>query len=430
MRKFDFSRFRPSRRAIGCVQSLVIAALAVSAMLLAFGRAGFSLDGSISPYADALRGEAPSEREYSAAAQPLCVVATPEEGVHAAAMYSSRELEEFNARYSAALAEALGSAGEPEEVSLEAWEQAVSGPGVYFDYYTDCQLSSFAIWLGSEMDSSAAGHSARRLCLSLSDGEVTLYYMRERSHRAAYRCTTELSYSELAGRISESEPDGARFVFELAPEFDGVDPYFVVVSEPVEVHALTAENSMSRVSEQQLLAVLGMNSNLVRDYPEADGSLVYVEGEATLRLGFDGVLRYTNRSALEGSSPISPSDAVELTRRILAGSAGLESGVAELRLSYIYLDGSTGEYTLRYDYVVDGLPVSLAGREYAAEFKLSGGVLTSADIAFRGYGYTGAAERPLPSRLNAAVVRASGGGEPRLCYLDASGAVSACWLTI
>ena len=187
---------------------------------------------------------------------------------------------------------------------------------------------------------------------------------------------------------------------------------------------------MSRVSEQQLLAVLGMNSNLVRDYPEADGSLVYVEGEATLRLGFDGVLRYTNRSALEGPSPISPSDAVELTRRILAGSAGLESGVAELRLSYIYLDGSTGEYTLRYDYVVDGLPVSLAGREYAAEFKLSGGVLTSADIAFRGYGYTGAAERPLPSRLNAAVVRASGGGEPRLCYLDASGAVSACWFTI
>ena len=104
--------------------------------------------------------------------------------------------------------------------------------------------------------------------------------------------------------------------------------------------------------------------------------------------------------------------------------------MAQLRLSYIYLDPDTHEYTLRYDYAIDGLTVSLAGRECAAEFKLVGATLTSADIIFRSYSYTGGTERPLPAVLAAALVQAEGGGEPRLAYIDTLGGVSADWIRV
>ena len=407
-------------------QNGIIALLCVSAVLLAVSRAGLSLGGSIGAYGGMMNpaGGAASPA-YGSAAEPMCVVVTPEDGAHDAAMYSQRELDEAYALYGAALAEALGSAGEPQPVSAGEWRDAVSGSGVYFDYYTGCQLSSFAIWLGADMASEARLHSARRLCLSLQDGEVALYYMRE-LYGEAYRCTTELSYSELAGRVAASSPDGAQFVFELGEELDGVDPFAVMAAGEISVHSLESANSLDRGRAEELMAAFGMNANLANNYPSADGADVYLEGSATLRLGADGRIIFTRRGA-EGDT-LSPSDAVQLTRSILESTVGLVSGAAELRLSYISLDAESGEYTLRYDYAAGGLPVELAGRSCAAEFTLSGRAVTGADILLRSYSYTGASENPLPARLAAAWAKAAGGGEPRLVYIDDGGAVRSNWV--
>ena len=141
------------------------------------------------------------------------------------------------------------------------------------------------------------------------------------------------------------------------------------------------------------------------------------------------MLRFVRPVDEPASTPIAPSDAVQLTREVLEGTVGLESGAAELRLSHIFYDTAAGEYTLRYDYVIDGLPVRLQGRECAAELRLSGGVLTFADIAFRGYSYTGGIERPMPALLAAAAADAAG-GEPRLEYFDSYISVGADWFVV
>ena len=211
-RKIALPRVKNPRRLINWAQNALILLLVAGAVILAAGPSGFGVGTELRPEGAFAREEYVSP-EYGAAAEPMCIVVTPEEGVHDAALYSSRDLSDAYRAYSAALAEALGSAGEPVEVDAAAWERAISSSGVYFDYYTDCQLSSFAIWLGSEMTSSAAAHTARRLCLALEDGSVALYYMRARQG-TWYRCDTELNYSELAGRVAESGPDGASFVFE------------------------------------------------------------------------------------------------------------------------------------------------------------------------------------------------------------------------
>ena len=431
MRKpvFRLPRIKNRRRAAGWAQNIIILVLVVSAVVLISGRAGFGSDSQGN------RFQAPAQdgdggRNYGAAAEPMCVMVTPEDGVHSAAMYDSRTLETYYTMYSSSLAEALGSAGEPEEVSDSQWRGALSGTGVYFDYYTDCQLSSLAIWLGADgMSSSASLHTARRLCLSLEDGEVVLYYMRERME-TAYRCSTELSYTELAGRISGVSPNGAHFAFELE-DIPDVDDCTVIVEGVIDVHTISGTNTLGSIRADELMDAFGINSNLAQGYYEADGTSVFLEGMVTLRLGTNGELRFTNRTEAEpDGAELAPSDAVELTRRLLERTVGLENGVAALRLSYISYERSTREYTLRYDYARDGLPVSLQGRECAAEFRLTGGAVTYADILFRSYSYTGGTERPLPAVLNAAAVQADGGGEPRLVYIDSYSAVSAKWITV
>ena len=420
------------RRRTGMAQNIVIFALVISAVALLWLQVGSGQSVRLAGAGAAGQGDG-SAREYSAAADPMCIVITPEDGFHYAAMHDARSLNESYARYSAALAEALGSAGEPEAVSEEEWRAALEGSGVYFDYYADVQLSTLSVWLGSEMGSSAGTHSARRFCLSISDGEVVLYYLRERNVpvKTAYRCSTELSYSDLTGRVSESTPNGARFAFELDGELDAIDAYTVVSSEEISVHTVTGENSLDQSGADGLMAAFGLNSNLVQYYSEADGTDVYLEGSVVLRLGSNGVLRFTNRSELsEPAADLSPADAVELSRRLLESTAGGGTGVASLRLTYIYFDSSQREYTLRYDYEIGGLAVSLQGSECAAEIRVSGAAVTYADIIFRSYSYTGGTERPLPSRLAAAIVQAGGGGEPRLTYMDTYGSVAADWIVV
>ena len=116
---------KDKRRAVSRIQSLIIVLLAASAIVLAGGRAGFSLGGSL-PAGTINRESGTSGQAYFATAQPMCVVVTPETGAHNAMMYSSRELEDANGLYGAALAEALGSAGEPQEVTAEEWRSAVN----------------------------------------------------------------------------------------------------------------------------------------------------------------------------------------------------------------------------------------------------------------------------------------------------------------
>ena len=73
---------KDSRKAIGRLQNLVIVLLLVSGILLAGGRAGLGLDSSISGYRGIAHSDDGAYRDYSAAAEPMCVVVTPEDELH------------------------------------------------------------------------------------------------------------------------------------------------------------------------------------------------------------------------------------------------------------------------------------------------------------------------------------------------------------
>ena len=351
-------------------------------------------------------------------------------------MYDGAELDEAYSRFSSTLGEALGSSRDVSAVSEEAWRDALSGRGVYFDFYNDFLLSTYSIWLGTAMTGEASGHTARRVCLALEDGEVALYYIRARASggQAFYRCATALPADALSALLESAMPNGAEFNFERGDSFSRVDPYFVLTADSPQVYAASSYNSLQELGADAAMSAFGMNSYLAQNYPEADGTLVWVDGEATLRLGPDGTVHYSSRQPERGEEPrMGPAAAIEYGRSIVEATLGQVSGDAELQLSFIYFDEGTEEqpgteaYQLRFNYVLNGLPVELSGFESAAEIRFVGGTVYYAEMVFRSFVRGNSLEDVLPSDMVASIVQSEGGGEPRLSYIDTAEGVSVRW---
>lgn len=159
-------------------------------------------------------------------------------------------------------------------------------------------------------------------------------------------------------------PNGAHFAFELE-DIPDVDDCTVIVEGVIDVHTISGTNTLGSIRADELMDAFGINSNLAQGYYEADGTSVFLEGMVTLRLGTNGELRFTNRTEgrarRNGAFPVRRRGAHPAPAR-KNGRAG-ERAWPALRLSYISYERSTREYTLRYDYAIDGLPVSLQGRD-------------------------------------------------------------------
>lgn len=366
---------------------------------------------------------------YTAAARPLRVVVTPEAGLHCAVLYDKTALDAAYADFSGSLGMALGSSGEPQAVAEAEWETALSASGVYFDFQGDQLLSVLAEWLGAPLSGGAGSHTARRLCLVRDGDGVALYYARARESGEYYRCTTKLLWSAVSEQLDGYSPNGAQFNFELDEPFSLVDPCAVLLTGQQTVPALTASNpTLSGDVSETAMQTFGMNSVLASRYPETDGTQVCVEGDSVLRLAPDGRVSYTGAPKEDETARLSEAAAIELGRRVCAQTVGASSGEAELMLTFIYQDKDTGDYTLRFDYIVNGLPVAFSDGGSAAELTISGGAVTAASLVYRGYAYAGGEERPLPPMLAAAAAQASGGGDPVLAYCDDMTSVSACWI--
>lgn len=428
---------RPGARksVINAVQNLTI-------ILLVILGVGLSAASGLLPVDDLLSGlrsraeTDETDEGYTAAASPFCIVITPQDGAHCAVMYSGAELAETYSRFSSTLGEALGSSRDVEAVSEDEWRSALSGRGVYFDFYNDFLLSTYSIWLGTTMTGEASGHTARRICLALEDGEVALYYVRARAGDGQYyyRCATALPPDALAALLESAMPNGAEFNFERTESFAGVDPYFVLTEGTPEIYSASSYNSLPELGENMAMSAFGMNSYLAQNYPEADGTVVWVDGESTLRLGTDGSLHYSSRQPESGEEPrLGPAAAIEFGRSIVEATLGQVSGDAELQLTYIWFDEGTEEepgtesYLLRFSYVLNGLPVELAGGQNAAEIRFVGSTVYYAEMLFRSFTRGNSLENVLPSEMAAAIAESRGGGEPRLSYIEEPEGVAVNW---
>lgn len=436
MRKLQKPTFRDrcaallhSKKFIEGSKNALIAVLLVTASLLLVRTGVFDLRASGS--SGAKGGSRSVQQQTGAAASsklavsgPYVIAVTNSSGSHCGLMYDGTELRQAYDRLSAYLSEAFGSAGETKQVSRDEWLAALKKQGVYFDFAYPQPLSLLASALGTNMTSSASGHSAARFCIAVDAASVSLYYCRAEDGEY-YRCDTAISGSALEAKLRDWSPNGAKFLFETDYVFDQVDGCFLIEEGQAALHSASAQNPLNTdYSPSALAEVFNMNSYMASHYTESDGTEVYVDGGSILRIYSGGSVSYKSSDSAAGGTGIDA--ALSAASAAAAATVGKSCGTAAVTLRYVNYDTRAGSYTVRYGYDLGGIPVSLGDAE-AAEFTVTGGVVTAAELKFREYTYSGEEDSPLPAVQAMAVVQASGGGMPLLCYVDRGGTVAAGW---
>lgn len=414
------------RRLIEWGKTLLIMLLALSAVRLTgmIGLLDFLSGGS--PAAVGNQQNASLQINNEVAARPITIVITSAENAHHGVKYDGEALGEIHSWLSATAGEAMGSSGAPETTTVQNWEKALHGEGVYFDFIYEQSIASMARWLGVEIGSDLSLHTARRFCLAVEGNEVNLYYIRALDGKA-YRCGTALNASRLSQRLEGYMPNGAMFAFELGDIYGNIDPYYCIVDDLGAVSALAGTNPLSGSDGAQVLNVFGMNRLVANHYPESDGTHVYVEGEQSLRLSADGRILYNRMQGDEDSQlTLGTADAISMAYSIASSLPGGDGRT--LQMSAVSYDQSGNEYSVRFDYLADGTMVCFGGRVSAMEIVISGsGQLRRADIMCRSYAVQGTAV-PMPERQALAVIGSMGGGEPMLCYADSGESVELKWV--
>lgn len=366
------------------------------------------------------------------ASRPLYIAITLEDGIgRCAVKYDTSMINEIYDNTGLILGEALGSSGDPENITESAWQSALSSPGVYYDYVNPLPLSVIAAWLNTEIAHEGSAHNVRRIYLSENEaGGVDLYYISENNGRASfYRCKTALSYSGLASRIESYTPNGANFVFELGGLLDSAESYALVLQDNNAKPCIAASNPFgSLISENELLTAFDLSPYIVSSYPEPDGTIVYVEsGDCSLRLGTDGTFVYKRISddstrlsvAAAGETP-TLTEVIECARRLVAETLGKICGDAVVYLAdYSY---SENEYVLNFSYYINGAHISAADGGYCATIIISGGGVAEARLYFRTYSELPETKVLLPELQEVAIISSiMDGGELVLNYEDTGG---------
>lgn len=410
------------------LRDLAIALLFVSALYLLYRAVFYEGSANASLFSGSQTEQ--TDSAVTLPVKPAYLLVTGPGGQHTAAKYDGAAREKLLTQFSASLGEALGSADGIKEVSAAEWQTALRGDGVFYDYLYPQPLSVIAASLGTGVKGVAAEDTARRLCLSVSNGAVKLYYISAGSG-GIFRCTTAVSASALSTRLADYGGGEAHFAFEDGAEYAALDPYFIFSGEETRLAAVSAANPLTEGGQDaKLQAVFGMSSRVSAGYIEKGGSVVYVEGAKSLRMDNAGGVLF---SVSDGSGVEIPhggetgtAEIVSACAQIASDTVGSTAGAAGLVLRSCQINSDTGETDVEFAYAINGVPVTLPSGA-AAAFKIRDGAITRAELFFRKYTLTGETLTALPETQAAAIAK-SGGGEPVLTYDDRNDGVSASWI--
>ena len=356
---------------------------------------------------------------------PSAAVVCLPDGGRCGVLYHKEDVTAVYHRFSADLGEALGSAGVPSEMTeAEFLRDCLNGCGLFLRYHCPCPLELLTAWLGAEMTGASAEHRAELLFLLAEDSVVELCYRTDDG--TYYRCATAVSAEGLRSRTAEYTSNGTRFAFETA-ELSGGDPCTVLPQGAMTAAVVNAAVPLPTGEEQNLLLqAMGMHSYFASSYSEADGTVVFLDEEATLRLSPDGNV-FFRRPAMSGRNASQGiTAAVKLAWRAAEQSVGRSCGDAELYFSGAEYNETQQSVTVLLDYAVNNIPVRLAAG-HAAEVTLRNDTVVQARLVFRRFTVTEELETLLPI-LQANAIAAAADSSAELIYADQGERMNCVWV--
>lgn len=294
------------------------------------------------------------------------------------------------------------------------WSEVLQSSGVLIDYGTAITYQFFSLLADAPDFGSYGALSLRHVYLSLESNAVQAYFE---------DCTTGTIYrARSSNPILAESFSGMLRDFLTTPNAWYSTMLFADFSESKQAEGLsslalspltkcsfspvagvvTAENPLYNTETKSfnaqplhnILLAFGFNPSTLNQYPEADGTTVYVENFSTVRIGTSGKLEYSVSSTDKGLpvSSILASGNVQTAADMIAAACtlldGFEDSVtggnAQLLLRSISFDRESKSYQIDFDYSINGIRIETED-DYAARLSFRDGYLTQAELLFVSY---------------------------------------------
>ena len=331
------------------------------------------------------------------------------------------------------LGEAIGSANGQTPISESDFLSALSGEGLYFDFFSDVPACLLPGLLGVEMPGGGTANLRRALLTPAGSGDAVLFLQNGNGQR--YRFSTAVSSPALLDFIASQSGNSAEFAFQLGEGYDRLSPYTLVLSDPAPRPALNAANILP-AGEEALLRRAGFNAHTESRFVESSGTAIVREASSALYLRPDGTVDYQGGDAAPGSLYYVPAVSAGAPTAVEAAAAAqsLAETLSQELLgdASLYLSGIRGEdggFEISFDLMASGTPIRFSDGSHAVVVTIEGQRITA--FSFKGRRYTFSEEAPLllPFAQAAAVAGAWDGAELAIAYVDAGGeAVPPVWI--
>lgn len=310
------------------------------------------------------------------------------------------------------LGQAMAGAGEtrksvPAAQSLSAdegqWRALLASPHVYFCYAQPVPLSVLGSWLTPEESGSGLEGSARQILLTaFSNGTVALCWQDESG--GFYLSGTGLDASLHLDHIVESvTPNNAYFAFDGGTLPAEVDPYTLFTGQDLYAPAYLSTDPVPISDSAQISRLLDALSFSDLNRAEGSDSAIYVDGDDTIRLHPNGMVRCHTVQGRYGAGP-GLQGAVESAWSL--ASAALEPFIGEARLYLYSVREKGGAYTVSFGYLLNGSPVTVNDQDRCAQFTVQDGAVSEFTLYLRTYALAGRDALLLPEERAVAALTA------------------------
>ncbi len=294
-------------------------------------------------------------------------------------------------------------------VPTDDFYSALTAKSIYLRYPTDYDAGLFAHLLGGTRTDFSGIFSQLRNIVIAADGCV---YIEDSLTGNIYSCYTDVSTESLniiidnhAQREHQDTPI-INYAFDLgfdkafATQKTVLSPMIPIFSDGFEVETILVERPLALADDSyneavvsSILPLFNMNANSFMRYTEVDGTVVFVENNATLKISPDGCLEYFAKDdgiALTTNSLTSAYDTVaaiaDFVDKVNLAAESDSSMLLSSKLTASELSGDS--FTITLDYQANGKLVKLSS-ESAVTATVTNNRLTAYRQHMRNFSPTG-----------------------------------------
>lgn len=265
-------------------------------------------------------------------------------------------------------------------IPKDEFYSALTAKSIYLRYSTEYDAALYSHILGATRTDFSGLFSQLRNIVISSEGYV---YVEDSDTGAVYCCYTHndtLALNEIIDSRSSDEYSDTpviNYAFDLgfdksfATQKTVLSPMIPIFSDSFEVEAVSvsrplssADSSYNDAAVTAILPLFNMNPNSFRRYTEVDGTVVFVENNATLKISPDGCLSYTANDNGISLSPASLTPTYDTVTAVAdfvdsINRAANSSAIMQLSSKLTSSELSASEYKITLDYTANGRRVKL-----------------------------------------------------------------------